>query len=85
MNPTFNEQIKEAKQLALNQVIRFLHTEAEYADIRDLKVATDIIKNLDETKAEDEPTNKLNVLVQNLTNKFNLPNSLEETRRLYHD
>ena len=71
--------IQKAKNLALHHVLRFLEYEAEHADIRDLKIATDIIKNLDEDKAQ----NQTNVLVQTLATKFNLPENPQELKKLY--
>ena len=82
MNQEFKQNIAKAKQMALLQVIRFLEVEAEHADIRDIKVATDIIKNI-ETQEVTEDSN-VNVLVQTLATKFNLPADVKELQKLYN-
>lgn len=69
------DKILKAKNLALNHVIRFLEHEAEYADIRDIKIATDIIKNVD---TAPEPEHNTNLLVQTLVSKFQLPENPKE-------
>jgi len=78
----FKQGIQKAKELALARVTYFLEVEAEHAEMRDLKIATDVIKNID-TQIEDNMNKNVNVLVNTLATKFNLPNSLDEMKRLY--
>lgn len=80
---TYLDKIQKAKELALNQVIYFLEMEAEHADIRDIKVATDIIKNLE--NVDDITDNSINSLIQRIAVKFNLPKNPEELQKLYSE
>ena len=63
--------INEARDLILRHTVRFLKTDASYADIRDIKVAADIINSLDKQRDETkDPT----ILVQTLASKLNISN-----------
>ena len=63
--------INEARDLILKHTIRFLRTDASYADIRDIKVAADIVNLLDKQKDEaKDPT----ILIQTLASKLNVSN-----------
>jgi len=80
---TYLDKIQKAKELALNQVIYFLEMEAEHADIRDIKVATDIIKNLE--NVDEMKDSNVNILIQRIAAKFNLPQNQEELQKLYRE
>lgn len=70
--------INEARDLILKHTIRFLKTEAEYADIRDIKVAADIINSMDKQNNElKDPT----VVIQTLASKLNIGNP----KMLFHE
>ena len=80
---TYLDKIQKAKELALNQVIYFLEMEAEHADIRYIKVATDIIKNLE--NVDEMKDSNVNILIQRIAAKFNLPQNQEELQKLYRE
>ena len=72
--PTSNdmlEQIEEFKRIAIAYALKFIKTEAEYADIKDFKEVVNIVDSIEKSYKNNRPTETtVNIAIQNLVERF---------------
>ena len=70
VKPSINDSISEFKDLAMAHALKFMHNDAEFAEVKEFKDMVSIVGTIEASLKDNKPDNVINIAIQNIVKDF---------------